>query len=325
MEISLAIPPSGRAPDLVAGAEKLGYARAWMYDSPALYPDVWLTLMRCAERTSSIGLGPGVLVAPLRHPMVNAASIAALVDVVGEERVSVAVGTGFTASLTLGQRPYRWSEVVSHVQCIRRLLKGETVEWEGENIKMMHPDGYGPPRPIAVPIIFAATGAKGFELAEAHADGLLTPIATAPFAAGRRLVLFKGTLLRDDEDESSPRVLAEAGPTAIMRYHTSRGIDLGGSVPPRYGAWEQAYADVPDGQRHLEVHSQHLVGINERDKEFLTPELIRRTGGAVSVDQARNRLTELAERGVSEVVYQPGPVDTLGELEAFMGVAAEIA
>jgi 5,10-methylenetetrahydromethanopterin reductase len=50
----------------------LGYRRAWLYDSPALATDVWMVLSRCAQRTSRIGLGPGVLVPSLRHPMVNA-------------------------------------------------------------------------------------------------------------------------------------------------------------------------------------------------------------------------------------------------------------
>jgi hypothetical protein len=59
-------------------AETLRYTRAWLYDSPALYPDVWMVLSRCAERTSRIGLGPGVLVPSLQHPMVNAAAIAEL-------------------------------------------------------------------------------------------------------------------------------------------------------------------------------------------------------------------------------------------------------
>ena len=58
----------------------LGYRRAWLYDSPALATDVWMVLSRCAERTSRIGLGPGVLVPSLRHPMVNAAAIAELVN-----------------------------------------------------------------------------------------------------------------------------------------------------------------------------------------------------------------------------------------------------
>src|ERR1043166_2556452 len=77
-------------------AEELGYARAWFYDSPALYPDVWVQLCRAAERTSRIGLGTGVLIPSLRHPMVTAAAIATLAAIAGRERVAVGVGSGFT-------------------------------------------------------------------------------------------------------------------------------------------------------------------------------------------------------------------------------------
>ena len=37
-------------------AEDLAYTRAWFYDSPALYPDVWVQLCRAAERTRPRGV-----------------------------------------------------------------------------------------------------------------------------------------------------------------------------------------------------------------------------------------------------------------------------
>ena len=64
--------------DDIAVAEEFGYARAWLYDTPQNSPDVWMSLSLAAERTSRIGLGPGVLISSLRHPMVNAAGTATL-------------------------------------------------------------------------------------------------------------------------------------------------------------------------------------------------------------------------------------------------------
>src|ERR1700752_1860444 len=101
MDISCAFATSSDSPAHVELAETLGYKRAWLYDSPALYPDVWLILSRCAERTSRIGLGPGVLVPSLRHPMVNAAAIAELVDQ-APGRVAVAIGSGVTRPVSAG-------------------------------------------------------------------------------------------------------------------------------------------------------------------------------------------------------------------------------
>jgi ABC-type sugar transport system substrate-binding protein len=66
------------SPEHIAVAERLGYARAWLFDTPQQSPDVWMMLALAAERTERIGLGPGVLVPALRHPMVNAAGAAAL-------------------------------------------------------------------------------------------------------------------------------------------------------------------------------------------------------------------------------------------------------
>ena len=76
MEVSCAFPTALDSPDNIALAERMGYDRAWVYDTPQQSPDVWMTLALAAERTERIGLGPGVLVPSLRHPMVNAAATA---------------------------------------------------------------------------------------------------------------------------------------------------------------------------------------------------------------------------------------------------------
>ncbi len=59
MDISCAFPANSDAVEAAVLAEELGYRRVWIYDSPALYHDVWVTLARIAERTERIGLGPG--------------------------------------------------------------------------------------------------------------------------------------------------------------------------------------------------------------------------------------------------------------------------
>src|SRR4051812_5807656 len=115
MQISCAFATSPETPEHIVLAEQLGFERAWCYDSPALYPDVWVTLARAAERTQRIGLGPGVLIPSLRHVMVNAAAAATLVQL-APGRVAIAVGSGFTGRLTMGQRPLRWRFVAAYIR-----------------------------------------------------------------------------------------------------------------------------------------------------------------------------------------------------------------
>src|SRR4029078_10522720 len=131
MKLSCALVTNVDSPELIAEAERLGYHPAWLYSSPAITSAVWVALALAAERPSPIGLGPGVLVPSLRHPMTNAAAIATLAAIAGPERVAIAVGSGVNGGFTLGKKPMKWTDVVAYVQTVKALLRGEQVEWEG--------------------------------------------------------------------------------------------------------------------------------------------------------------------------------------------------
>src|SRR5918994_2493052 len=170
MEISCAFPTALDSPDHIALAEELGYERAWLYDTPQQSTDVWVSLALAAERTSRIGLGPGVLVPSLRHPMANAAATATL-DALAPGRVAVSFGTGFTGRRAMGYRAIPWSFMTAYIEAYCGLLRGEIVEWEGARMQMLHPDGSAPARPIDVPVLIGALGPKGRAVAAAH-DGV---------------------------------------------------------------------------------------------------------------------------------------------------------
>jgi 5,10-methylenetetrahydromethanopterin reductase len=76
--ISVALPPSRHIVDYAKAVQHAGAHRLWLYDSPAVYGDVWIALARAAEATS-LRLGTAVAVPSLRHPMVTAAAIASIV------------------------------------------------------------------------------------------------------------------------------------------------------------------------------------------------------------------------------------------------------
>src|ERR1700759_870236 len=115
MEISCAFPTTLQSHEHIALAEELGYERAWLYDTPQQSPDVWMMLALAAERTERIGLGPGVLVPTLRHPMVNAAATAALAAL-APGRVVVGFGTGFTGRRAMGYGAITWGDMGKYNQ-----------------------------------------------------------------------------------------------------------------------------------------------------------------------------------------------------------------
>lgn len=317
--LSAAFATAMTTPDHVRAAEELGYERAWLYDSPALYPDVWATLARAAERTDRIGLGPAVLVPSLRHPMVNAAAIATL-DALAPGRIAVALGAGFTGRYVLGQKPMRWADVAEYVGALRALLRGEETTWDGAPIRMLHPEGFGSPRPVDVPILVGADGPKGLAVARRLADGV--------FSAGRpiegdgptwRALLAFGTVLGSGESPTDERVVDAAGHGLAVVYHAMYergGVDAVDQLPG--GAeWRASIEAAPPERRHLLTHENHLISTTDRDRRALEAggaALLTTASFSGTAAQLRDRVAELEAAGVTELAYQPAGSDIPGEL-----------
>jgi 5,10-methylenetetrahydromethanopterin reductase len=323
MEISCAFATSLDTPEHIELAEKLGFARAWCYDSPAIYPDVWMTLALAAKRTHRIGLGPGVLIPHLRHVMTTASAIGTL-EALAPGRVMVAVGAGFTGRRAMGQKPLAWKDIQSYVVALKALLRGEDVEWEGTNIKMLHLDRFAPPRPIDIKMIFAASGPRGMAAANAVADGLIgvsNPTTEEQKRFPHIVQMATGTVLDPGEAVTAARVLEAAGHTGALMFHGA--YERGGNFDamPGLAEYSKEIDDLPERSRHLAVHEGHLVTLNAIDKKYVTGEQLARMGTASDVAAWQQRLRESEATGVTEVAYQPGGYDVPRELRAFAEMA----
>jgi len=325
MKISCASPTTLDSPDHVALAEELGYDRAWLYDTPQQSPDVWMMLALSAERTERIGLGPGVLVPSLRHPMVNAAATAALVGL-APDRVAVAFGTGFSGRRAMGYRAIPWAYMDAYIRAYRGLLRGETIEWEGARMRMLHPPGHAAPRPVEVPVLISALGPKGAGVARELADALYATLTLPEFAKEFSEVsyLFWGTVLDEGEDPASERVRQAGGPGLALAYHGAYEFDSPLSELPGGAEWQAVVERTATSERHLAVHVQHCVGLNEADEAAWNAgghAMLEQATVSGTADQVAARLGELAAGGVTELVFQPCGPDIRRELETFMETA----
>ena len=315
MQISCAFPANSAAVEGAELAEALGYDRVWIYDSPALYHDVWVTLARIAERTSRIGLGPGVLVPHLRHPMTQAAAIATLAEL-APGRLTVAFGTGFTGRLAMGQRMLSRPVFERSVCDVMGLLRGEVVEIEGAAAQMLHSDGFAPSRPLDVPMLVNAQGPKGQAFAHAIADGItvsFAPVAGFDWCA----VLSTGTVLEAGESAHSERAFAATAPSLAVRYHSlaARGEPL--DTLPSGGGWLQSLDREPEAVRHLEIHRGHLLELNAHHRANLDREREAPAQLTGTPDEIRERVANLGERGATELMWQPMGPDIPREMRAF--------
>lgn len=331
MQFSIATPTTLESTEHVVLAESLGYARAWFYDTPQQSPDVWMALALAAKATERIGLGPGVLVPTLRHPMVNAAATAAL-EALAPGRVAVSFGTGFSGRLAMGVRSkIKWSYMEDYISAFRGLLRGEVVKWEGAYMRMLHPSNASAPRPVNVPVVIGALGPRGAAVARRLGDGVFTAGAVPPeFAKDFEWVphLCFGTTLDEREDRRSERLRLAAGPAVLTIYHNAyEGLT---SFPvtdlPGGAEWLDVVEQSPDHERHLAVHDQHLVGLNSADHVAWAngaDAMVEALSFSGTPSQMRDKVAALAEAGVTEVVIQPSGPDVRRELEAFISAVGD--
>lgn len=326
--LSCALPPSADVVAQARLAEELGYHRVWLFDAPALFGDVWVALARVADGTHAIGLGAGVLVPGLRHPVVTASAIAS-VEASAPGRLVVGIGTGGTGRFTVGLKPARWTEAVEYYRQVRALLDGQTVEVDGRPCRMMQLPGTGPQRPIDVPLWLAVAGPKGVAAAaELKAPGVIwTGLPTADGPWRETALLRFGTVLDPGEDHTDPRVVEAAGPGyAAMALHAAWQQDPATTDRVPGGAqWRaRVEAEEPRERGHLIVHEGHLNRLTERDRPAVAAAGAGITAMGWTGDAAtlRERF-ELAEAaGVTEVVYIPAGPDVERELGAFRAASA---
>jgi 5,10-methylenetetrahydromethanopterin reductase len=319
LQISCAFPPAPDTPDLVRFAEELGYVRAWIYDTPALQLDVWMTLALAADRTERIGIGPGVLIPSNRHVLATASAIAHL-ESLAAGRTAYAFGTGFTGRHALGQRPLRWADVASYVNDVRALLAGDTVEVDGAKVAMLHGSKQAPARPIDPPILLGASGPKGEDTARQLGTGVISSRPVAGFDWSVWLTL--GTVLADGDDIDTERVIRSAGPGAAMAYHSGyQRRRPGFDALPDSATWRASVEEVDPEVRHLEMHRGHLTELNRHDRKVMTGSIAVELSRSGTAEHWRKRLAAAADAGATEVAFQPAGDDLRGELRSFIEAA----
>ncbi|MFO0689815.1 MAG: hypothetical protein U0900_14045 [Myxococcota bacterium] len=89
---------------------------------------------------------------------------------------------------------------------------------------------------------------------------------------------------------------------------------------PGVHAWREEIECRPIDRRHLPVHGRHLVVLSDVDRRHLHPELVGWTLTGPR-DSIRERLRELDQAGVHELVYSPMGSDVARELRAMAQAA----
>jgi 5,10-methylenetetrahydromethanopterin reductase len=338
MEFGIALPSTVDAWRTVQRAEALGFSHAWFYDTQLLSADVFVTMALAAEHTTRIRLGTGVVVPSNRIAPVTANAMAAL-NHLAPGRIDFGVGTGFTARKTMGLGPMRIDDLRAYVQVVQALWRGETTEatFEGKRrkIRFLDPEAATLNITDPIPVHVSAFAHKARALTAEIADGWINFMTILPLAvhdagsmaaacraAGRdpatlyTTVFALGCVLREGEDASSARAMAQAGPLVPVMFHgLMDGMLNPDLLPPplaaavtEFRAQYESY--TPPDAPYLQLHTGHLLYVRPEERRFVTPDLIEAATLTGSPALLRDHIAQLREAGYRQLAIQLVPTET---------------
>jgi 5,10-methylenetetrahydromethanopterin reductase len=324
VRISCLFAPTTETPAQIELAESLGYSCAYCYDAPLIGPDVYVTLALAAQRTRVIKLGTGMMIPRLRHVATTAAAFATL-NRLAPGRIVMGVGSGFTGSLLLGQRPMRWADITEYVIAVRELLLGNEIIWDGAIVKLVPSPDFEASIPLELPVLIAGEGPKGQQAARQLGAGLCIGNPARGHAPAARdgfswlaSPMF-GTVLDDGESPESDRAWAAAGAGVAIVYHAiyeSQGAGGLDKLPGGAEFRERIEAVPSERRRHL-LHRGHGHAPNQIDSECIPRSMLSSMAIVGTPDEVRQTVTDYAGFGITEVLFNPSGPAIARELERF--------
>jgi alkanesulfonate monooxygenase SsuD/methylene tetrahydromethanopterin reductase-like flavin-dependent oxidoreductase (luciferase family) len=225
--------------DQIPYAEQQGFSSVWF--SEHHFRPVWshnsapdLTLAAVTQRTKSIRLGVGVVLAPIHHPLHVAVRMATL-DILSHGRVDVGLGrTGYPYQLTpfgsdLGDTRAMWLEFA---KLLPRIWTRETIEHHGEYFQFPRREVLPKPVQRPHPPLWSACGSdETARLTGELGMGGLFGSEGGPDRVAQLMALYRGAartaraghapraaLMTAGFCHEDPRVVAERGTELVGWY-----------------------------------------------------------------------------------------------------------
>ncbi len=283
-----------------------GYDRLWSVDSQMLWEDAYVYGAYALEHTTQIQFGSAVSNPITRHYSVSASAMATL-GALYPGRAILGIGRGDSAVRTLGYRPMATGKIRAVLEKTKGLLRGETVEEEGEEVllRWLRQEN-------RVPLMYGATGPRNLAIGGAVADIVMLQVGTHPAAvswaikhvhAGARgasrnpddveISLLCGMWVSDDRKESRDASRWAASSAANHLEDVSRA-GSGGDMP-------QELQDVLKVQRdQYDYYAGHLDSTADHSG-YLSDEMIDAFSINGPVDDCLEQIEVLRDLGVTEI------------------------
>ena len=306
--------------EVVSLADELGFGGAWVADSQSVFREAFIALAMFAQNTKNLQLATGVTNVSTRHPAVMADNFATL-DEISDGRAILGIGVGDSAMFNIGQKPAKLKRLEYVIGVVRKLMAGESAEFDGVELKVSWP-------PRKVPVVIACTGPRSLQLAGRIGDGVLFQVGAAPdlvrYAqkniaigareAGRDMSEIKlyqrlACAVGDDREQVRTEAKGYASVAANTIY----------SAIPREDIPEDLYKDLHEMKQAYD-YQQH-GSMDARQAALITDRILDAVAIAGTPQEAVDRFQELIDLGVENFVL---PVATRDPAAIITKLAEEV-
>ncbi len=285
---------------LTRQAEQAGFDYGWVFDSHVLWLEPYPLLTMMALNTTRMRLGTCVTNPAVRDPTVTA-SLHATLNLISGGRMDLGIGRGDSSRRVLGKKPTTLADLEAAVESIRSLAAGNSVEYEGEQIRMPWAKG-------ELPVWIAGYGPKALHLTGRIADGVILQLAD-PHIIKWCMGFVREGAEAAGRDPDSIKVMAAApvwvsDDLATAREHvrwfpalvSNHVMDLIARYDPaELPAELTAYVRNRKGYDY-----HHHAEVGSDNAQFVSDEIVDSFCIVGPVEEHKRRLRELANLGVTQ-------------------------
>ncbi len=294
---------------LVEACEALGYDTLWATNEK-FFRDMYVTATVAAEHSTRAKIGTFVADPYSHHPALTASAIGTL-DEVSSGRALLCIGAGGTGFPAMGIKRTKPAQAIKEaVLVIRGLLRGETVDMQGEVIQFNHGRLNFQPRPD-IPIYVATRGDLVLQMAGEVADGVMIATYAEPIGIKHALSMVEKGAKRAGRSLSDLRIISRVDAciakdrrAAIEAVKPMAGVFLWTSYPDR-GFVHCVGLEVPDElEKIIAKRDYNLMAENAH---LIPDEFVEKFCWAGTAEDVAQKVAAVVKLGIEDITFLPHP------------------
>ena len=289
--------------------ERLGYQQIWV-SNEKFFHDMYIVTSVVAEHTSKLSIGTFIADPYTHHPALTAMSIATLDEISGG-RAMLGMGAGGTGFPVMGiTRKKPATAIKEAVTVIRKLWRGETVDFEGKVIQC-HNGRLNFTARKDIPVVVASRGDLVLRTGGEVADGVMIATYAEPVGIKHAISRIRAGAERAGRSMRDIRIISRVD--ACISQDRRVAYD---AVKPMVGVmlWT-SYPDRRFVQRcGLEVPDEVEAIIAKRDYNLmvanahLIPDaFVDKFCWAGTAEDVARKVAEVAKLGIEDITFLPHP------------------